>query len=462
MRLTGLPALGALLMAAPLAAQGFGVNEHGTCMMGRAGAGIAAPCDDGSGMFFNPAGITGHRGFTLSIGATGIKAFGGFTDDFTGTQTDLANGLIPVPHLYLTYGFNERMTAGLGVFVPYGLGTVWPETFEGRFNGYDNDLSTIYVQPTIAYRLHPMISLGAGLDVLFGRVKLTQRVDLSTLPAPGAPAGTAFGNLGIPFHTDMANAELSGHGNGIGGHFGILVEPHPKFSFGARYMLGTTVEYDGTVDFEQIPTNIVLAPFNPLSIALAPTNPAINPANPLPLDAVLSTAFQAGQPLADGDVATSLPMPAQFAAGIAVRPTSALLVAIDYQMVMWSSFDTLRADFANAGTPDLVLPEDYEDTHGVRVGLDWMTSDRLALRGGFIWHTAAAPDQTVTPLLPEGERNEYTIGLGYALTPRLQLDAAYQFLRQAKRRGRVQEALINTGLYEFNAHLVGLTVTARF
>ena len=458
MRLATVSAFGALLVATgPAATQGFGVYEHGSCMMGRAGAGIAAPCDDGSGIFFNPAGLTGRRGFTLSAGITGIKAFGGFTDDFSGTKTSLTNGIIPVPHLYLTYGINERLTAGVGMFVPYGLGTVWPETFEGRFNGYDNDLSTIYVQPTVAFRPHPMLAIGGGVDLLFGRVKLTQRVDLSAQPVPGAPTGTTFGNLGIPFHTDMASAALDGNGSGVGGHVGILIEPNDRIAFGARYLMQAKVDYTGTVDFTQIPTNITLPPNNPLSIALG-----LDPANPLPLDIVLSTALAANQPLADGNVTTSITMPAQIVAGMAVRPTSTLLLLLDWQMVRWSAFDTLTVAFSNAGTPAIALAEDFEDTHGIRAAFEWMTSPKLALRSGFIWHQAAAPDQTVTPLLPEGERNEVVFGIGYALSQRLHVDAAYQFLRQQKRRGRVQDAPINTGLYDFNAHLVGFTLTARF
>src|SRR5437879_1201387 len=43
--------------SAPASAQGFSVYEQGACAMGRAGAGVAAPCEDGSAIFFNPAGL---------------------------------------------------------------------------------------------------------------------------------------------------------------------------------------------------------------------------------------------------------------------------------------------------------------------------------------------------------------------------------------------------------------------
>src|SRR5438132_215737 len=56
-----------------LAAQGFGIYEQGTCAMGRAGTGVAAPCPDGSALFFNPAGLAGLKGGHATIGVTLIK-----------------------------------------------------------------------------------------------------------------------------------------------------------------------------------------------------------------------------------------------------------------------------------------------------------------------------------------------------------------------------------------------------
>src|SRR6266571_5503090 len=40
-----------------LGAQGFGIYEQGACSMGRAGTGVAAPCSDGSAIFFSPVGL---------------------------------------------------------------------------------------------------------------------------------------------------------------------------------------------------------------------------------------------------------------------------------------------------------------------------------------------------------------------------------------------------------------------
>lgn len=436
------------------AAQGFQVNEHGTCVMGRGGAGVAAPCGDGSGMFYNPAGILARSGWTLSAGVTFIDAFGSFTDDLTATATDLANNVQPVPHGYVVYG-RDQFAAGIGVFVPYGLGTEWPETFAGRFAGYDNNLANFYIQPTVAYRPHPRITLGAGFDFVVGEVTLTQRVDLSEQEAL---PGVTFGQLGIPAGTDFANGQLVGSGTGVGGHFGVIVQAHPRVTLGAKYLTQVKITYDGDVDFEPVSTGINLPAGNPFGV----------PAG-TPLDAVVASAFTAG-PLLDQEVSASVTMPDQLTAGIAVKVRPTLLLLADYNWVHWSVFDTLPVDFADDEDLNSRTIENYENTHGVRVGFDWDASPKLAVRGGYIYHTAAAPAEVVTPLLPEGKRNEFTVGFGYAITPQFRADVAYQYLVQQDRRGRVREfpsgvepdLSLNNGLYEFKAHLLGVTLTVGF
>ena len=162
-------------------------------------------------------------------------------------------------------------------------------------------------------------------------------------------------------------------------------------------------------------------------------------------------------------------MPDQFVAGIAVKATSRLLLLADYQWVNWSVFDQVDLAFENAATPDQTLVENYGDTNGIRLGFDWTASERLTLRSGYLRHEAAAPDETVTPLLPEGSRNEVTAGIGFQISEKIRADIGYRFIKQNDRRGRVRERLpgesaedANSGLYEFWAHCVGLTLTLHF
>lgn len=458
-------AAGALLAATvgPAAAQGFSINEHGSCSMGRGGAAVAEPCDDGSAMLFNPAGLTAVDGVTVSAGGTLVSAFGDFTADATGNEFDLQNDPIPVPHGYAAFGLSDRLSAGLGVFVPYGLETEWPSTresgFAGRFVGYNSSLQSIYVQPTVAYDLTEWLSVGAGLDVVLSQVELNQRLDLSR---QFVSEDVTFGQLGIPFQTDFADATLDGDmSTGIGGNFGVQIRATDAVTLGARYMTQVSVDYEGTATFEQVPTGLTL----PTAITIGgQTVPAGTP-----VDQLVAPQFQPGGPLATQGVETEITMPDQLVAGIAVRPLETLLIEADWQWMNWADFDRIPIRLENQEETDVRI-EDYTNTNAIRLGAEYEATPDVTLRGGYIYHDAAAPEKTVTPLLPEARRNEFTAGLGFRLSPQVTVDAAYQYILQDDRRGRVRDAppgqeptaALNSGLYSFGAHLFGATFTLHF
>jgi long-chain fatty acid transport protein len=345
------------------------------------------------------------------------------------------------------------------VFVPYGLGTEWPTTFEGRFVGYDNDLRSIYVQPTVAFEVAPGLRVGAGFDLILSKVELNQRIDLFEQETSVLGLGSiALGQLGIPRNTEVAEAHLqSDYATAFAGHVGVQVQLSPRVSLGARYLTQATVEYDATVAFTQIPTGIIL-----------PDGTIFGVPGPLPLDTVVAGLMAEGEPFSDQGATTALPMPAQLVAGVAVQLADDLTAMADYQLTRWSVFDTLRLAFETGG--EEVLAENYRDTHAARGGLEWRAAERSTVRAGYLWHTAAAPDLTVTPLLPEGRRNEITIGYGFQATDGFRIDAAYQYIRQNDRRGRMREPLpgepptddLNVGVYQFRAHLFGLTFHYAF
>src|SRR5262249_3916728 len=118
-----------LLAGAPslLHAQGFAVNEHNTCAMGRAGAVVASPCADGSALFFNPAGLAALTGTHFVVGGTLILPHGNFTRDpvVGGGTVDIPGQSYPVPAIGLTRRVTSRIGVGVGLYFPYGLGTKW-------------------------------------------------------------------------------------------------------------------------------------------------------------------------------------------------------------------------------------------------------------------------------------------------------------------------------------------------
>jgi long-chain fatty acid transport protein len=442
-----------LLAAVPssLAAQGFAVNELGTCTMGRGGVASATPCADGSAMWFNPAALTSITGTTLSGSVTAIMPHGGFTDIYFAQKTDMPGQTYWVPSIYLARRWSDKLGVGIGFYAPYGLGTKWPTGFQGRFDGYNTKLTSFNIQPTVAYQVAKWLSFGLGVAYIHSTVELHQRVDLSQQLVPvifGLPPGTTFSTIGIPTYTDFADATLNASGNGVAFNGGIQIKVNDRLTVGGHFITKKTIKYTGTAAFKQVNTGLVLAPAPPL----IPTA--------VPLDVVLQSEFQAGGDLAGGAASTEITLPDQGSVGISYKASDRWMLMGDYQQIVWGWFNKLDLTFANP-LLNRSLYQGFRDSHAVRFGVEFQQSAKTVIRAGYLFHTAAAPDVTVTPLLPEGERNEFTIGVGTELSKGLQANLAYQYIRQQDRNGRAGTPF-NNGLYTFNANLFGAGFSYTF
>src|SRR5256714_6444334 len=410
--------------------------------MGRGGAGVAAPCSDGSAMFFNPAGLAGLTGGHVTIGVTLLDVQGGFTDDVFQQKTKLDDPLLAVPQVYISYAATPKLGVGVGLFAPYGLETNWPTAFDGRFAGYKNILRSDDIQPTLADQLSPRLSLGGGFDIVLGNVELNQRLDLADAPVPlaGVPPGTRFGQFGIAPGTDFANAHLEASKTTVAAHFGAIFKATDRLSFGANFLTQAKFDYSGTASFTQVPTGLVV----PADIVVTPTD-TIHAGTPI--DGLLggpaslggldlfnpTTGVFRSQP-----VTTTIKNPSQLALGLAYKLANGWTVLGDYQLTWWSQFDQLDITFPQdlSGLLNRTLFENYRNTSGFRFGAEWAKDAKWTFRGGYLYHGGAAPAETVTPILPEGQRNELTLGTTVKLGAALSADLAYPYIRQNDRRGR--------------------------
>ena len=420
--------------------------------MSRGGAAVADPCDDGSAIYLNPAALAGRTGLLLSLGGTSIFGSGTFTAD-SGSKTSLDSVATVAPHSYLQYGISDRLAVGVGTYVPYGLGTKWPLDFTGRFISYDSRLTTFYVQPTAAFKFNSRLSVGAGLVVAVGSVDLNRREDLSRVPL--GIGDLTFAAL-VDTGTDFAHTSLSAsRASGVGAHFGVMLRANDRVSIGARYLTHVTLSYKGRADFSPVGSGFRVTKVNPLGLPVG-----------TPLDSAVSQVLAA---LPDQSASTELDMPAQFTIGVRYQVAPHLKLLGDYQWVGWSTFDTVRLDFSQPLPPDETLVQNYRNTSGIRLGGEFEVSPRVRLRAGYFQNQAAAPDESVTPLLPESRRIHMTGGIGWTLRPNVTLDMAYQFIAHADRRGRVENPpagelatpALNSGVYRARGDLLGITLTYR-
>jgi long-chain fatty acid transport protein len=447
--------LGALLVvlsASSLQAQGLSIHSQSGCALARNSTGVAEPCADGSAVFYNPAAIASQRG-VASAGFAALYSTSTFHFDDDGEAFESEQGTALAPHAWLAVPVASRIGAGIGLWAPYGLTTVWPRDFEGRFDGYDNTLRGIYIQPTLAGEVIPeRLALGVGVAAVSSYVQVRRRTDLARTLIPGS--SVPFSAIGVPDGTAFADARLEADDWSATFHVGLQFRGSDQLSIGLRYLHTAHLDLTGTAAFTQIRTGFLLPPGNPFGL----------PAG-TPIDAVLAPQFEADSALADQRLTTELTLPNQFVAGVRYVATSTTRLFFDYQWTGWKHFDRAVLDFRNAPTDTLFL--DYENASTLRIAVEFVPRDDVTVRGGILYNTAAAPAVTVNPLLPEAKRTSFAGGAGYWFSERISADVGFEILLQDERRGRVRPrtsgsqtaAELNEGRYSAHGVFGSLTLS---
>jgi long-chain fatty acid transport protein len=449
-------------------AQGFGLNEISTCGLGRGYSAVATGCHDASSVYWNPAAVTNLNGWSWAVGAAAIVLDGKFVQDttFRTFKGDVPTAIIP--HGFLNYhNPMSKASYGIGVYVPYGLTSQWHDDFPGRFSAKKAALQTLYVQPNIGWQLNSKWSIGAGPIIGHSSVELIQSVDLSQQSLTVGTSSVSLASFGIPQRTEFARARLKGDAWGYGAHIGIQGKLSPNWTMGARYLTQITFKYDDAdATFTPVATNLVV----PAAIP-NPSNPSqiLIPAG-TPIDQIVAPFFAAGGPLSAQKVSTQIAHPSQFQVGFAYTGVQNWEFEADYALVGYSSFKELPINFSNPATPSRTLIEDYNNSSSLRLGAEYKFTNNARVRGGFAGVTRAAPDVTVTPLLPEQDRANYSLGFSYPIMKSFVIAGGYVLVTTPGRRGRVDErtttaqtaAQLNTGVYSLTANIFALGIKSAF
>jgi len=415
-------------------AGGFQVNEHGAKGMGMSGA-FVAQANDGSAIFYNPAGLGFQKGLRILLGGTMISPRTSYTST-AGTLTDMVAQNFLIPNGYVTYGLDNGLSFGVGVFVPYGLGTEWPWDWQGQRLAVKTDLNTMYISPAIAYKFHETFSVGVGFSYIFGNVKLSRRVGVSGMPVIGMPLPASG------YDPTDGSVELDGDGSGFDFSAGFLWKPSPEFSMGASYRHSAEIDYEGDAVFVAPPVEQLVPPVRPL----------------------FPTGLQPYFPGGTGK--TTITNPNNLWIGAAITPIPALTVELDAQWVFWKVYDTLKIDIPVGPTAPApisrplqgpsVSPKDWGDALIMRLGAEYRFT-AISLRAGVIYDLGPQPDKSVEPLLPDTDRFEATVGIGWQFAKHWHVDAAYQLILGMD---RTVTAPTNSfpGTYETTANLFGLSI----
>jgi len=181
----------------PTVAGGFFVRDQSTQFLGTVFAGNAAG-GALSSMFWNPAaigqfnGIWSESAFTAFLPQSEIHALPGSTlvdgvpfGTFPSDSGDIGRNAV-IPASYFSYQFSKDVVFGLSINSPFGLGTETRQNWAGQTLGRKGKLESYNATPTVAYRVAPGFTLGAGLQVQYFRAKLVQAIPAMAVSWPSA------------------------------------------------------------------------------------------------------------------------------------------------------------------------------------------------------------------------------------------------------------------------------------
>ena len=402
--------LGGTLLSASAMAGGFQINlaSQRQIGMGHTGTGIYTGT---SSIFFNPGAMSYLRENGVTVGVSGIVSKIAYRAPEPGGAEALTDSPVGTPfQLYAVYGINDKLKAGLGVYTPFGSSVVWGDAWSGRFGLNELSLTAVFIQPTLSYQLTDKLGVGVGFVYSVGGVNLQRSI----------PVQNQQGKYG--------KAELDGNASGLGFNAGVFFQPTEKFSVGLSYRSRVDMKVEG----------------GDATFTVAPS---------------ISGRFPEGT-----QFDAELPLPSTLSLGIGYMPTEALTVAVDISRVGWSAYERLRFDYSKTvnGADFTENARNYEDAYIYRVGAEYRVSEGLALRAGAYLDKTPVQDGYLTPETPDADSRGLSVGVGYAVTDNISLDASFLYINKKERTDTGAASGGISGTYKAVAYIPGLAVNFTF
>ncbi len=353
---------------------------------GMAGAGVAAPMD-AMVPSTNPAGLT-EVGNRLDLGLTFFSPRREYNVDNAGGL--LAPGTVEsdseyffIPSVGWSHQLNDRSAVGIAVYGNGGMNTDYPPV--GGFGTFGVpsaetgvDLMQLFIAPTLATKLAYGHSLG-----------VTPIIAAQFFEAKGLASFGSFGGFGFDVSADDTKLTNNGHDSSLGfgmrvGYLGRITE---QISVGFSYQ--SKIYMDEFDDY-------------------------------------------AGLFAEQGD----FDIPANWTAGIAVKPIPEVTVAFDVQRIYYSGVKSIANPFQPAmgmafmGDPDSQLGADngsgfgWDDMTVFKIGLQWARSDQWTYRFGYSYgdQPIDASEVLFNILAPGVIEQHATFGLTYTFANASELD----------------------------------------
>jgi len=394
-----------LLMAFGSAqAAGFALMEQSVKGIGNAFSGSAASAEDATTVFWNPASMVLLQGQQISTGVHVIKTSFEFENSgsthalqtlsgegLTGANGGNAGTWNFVPNLYYVHKLSNKMAAGLGINVPFGLTTDWDAGWVGRYYALKSSILTTNINPSIAYAVNDHLSIGAGVSAMYMTAEFSQAVDF----------GTIFVAAGGDPQRDDGKVTLDADDWGYGYNLGLLYQFNDRSRVGLSYRSQVEQKMTGDASYSY-------------------------GENAAKVEAMIA----AGAPLffQTGGASSTVTLPDSATLSFFHQLTPDLALLADIGWMGWSTLNELRI-ISDSGQPDSVTTLNWEDAWRFAAGATYKFNDKVALRCGVMYDQTPIPSAEVrTPRLPDQDRLWTNLGVSYLLKDGMSFDLGYSHL----------------------------------
>ena len=364
-------------------AAGFYLEDQSARASGRAFSGEAADMGAAS-IWYNPAAIAGIDQSELEASLTPILVDARISDsNSTITQGGVTRPISGEPNAYkpvelgvipasaAAYRINGQWSVGLSVTSPFSFATKYDDgDVFSRYSGLTTRLTTIDVQPTIAWRPLRWLGIGVGPNIEYTNAVLTQAL-------PGVSAGSPDGFV-----------DLHGNGYAAGYNVGAQLHPSDQVTVGVAYRSEISHTLTGLYRIQNFPL-----------------------ANTPGVGTAASASF-------------NTPWSATFSVRWHVTPK----LTVEGQGVRfgWSDFQQIALN-----TPGNILPsqvENYHDTTSGALGFDYAFNNRLTVRGGVQYDPTPTTDGYRDARVPDGDRFLFAGGYSFKISPHMVIDGAISYI----------------------------------
>lgn len=372
------------LSAAPaLATNGMYLAGYGSAAAGRGGANLAV-ADNALGLQANPAGIMHVQNRELDVDAQFLAPSLQYGGDPFGNRMDGKSKIFPMPSISYVKGYaGQPWTWGIALISQGGMGATF-ENYATPFGSVDRTSSEVRfatLTPTVAYKFDERFALGASLNVGYSDVTFAFWPGTSYYNDMGTPADPSddMGFFGAEITSRAKTYTTSVRG-------GALWHVNPVLTLGAVAQTETSGDYDsGTLTLNQS------------SIGL-------------------------GRVRYDATV-EGFTWPAQYGAGVEVRPAKGWMFAADVRRYLWKH--AMKQITVKGTNPDWVTPVsqvtmpfvfDWRDQWVTNLGAEYAVSPVFTLRAGWNYGESPVPDNTLNPLFPATTLQHATAGLTWEVS----------------------------------------------